>query len=131
MGVIFVHLAHRHLMRAPVILGPLAIDFLGTSPTLGGAQYDHRPARTRPKTIATSIRFYALDFADIMQGMMKPLVYGFILTSVGCYKGLTVRGGTQGVGRATTQAVVVASVMIIAADLFLTKLALFLGDKIF
>jgi phospholipid/cholesterol/gamma-HCH transport system permease protein len=73
----------------------------------------------------------ALDFADIMQGMMKPLVYGFILASVGCYQGLTVRGGTQGVGRATTQAVVIASVMIIAADLFLTKLALFLGDKIF
>jgi phospholipid/cholesterol/gamma-HCH transport system permease protein len=73
----------------------------------------------------------ALDFADIMQGMMKPVVYGFILATVGCYKGLTVRGGTQGVGRATTQAVVVASVMIIGADLFLTKLALYLGDKIF
>jgi phospholipid/cholesterol/gamma-HCH transport system permease protein len=73
----------------------------------------------------------ALDFADIMQGMMKPLVYGFILATVGCYKGLTVRGGTQGVGRATTQAVVVASVMIIGADLFLTRLALYLGDKIF
>jgi phospholipid/cholesterol/gamma-HCH transport system permease protein len=73
----------------------------------------------------------ALDFADLMQGMMKPLVYGFILATVGCYKGLTVRGGTQGVGRATTQAVVVASVMIIAADLFLTRLSLYLGDKIF
>jgi phospholipid/cholesterol/gamma-HCH transport system permease protein len=73
----------------------------------------------------------ALDFADIMQGMSKPVIYGFILSTVGCYKGLTVRGGTQGVGRATTQAVVVASVLIIAADLFLTKLALYLGDKIF
>jgi phospholipid/cholesterol/gamma-HCH transport system permease protein len=66
-----------------------------------------------------------------MQGFMKPMVYGFILATVGCYKGLTVRGGTQGVGRATTQAVVVASVLIIAADVFLTKLALFLGDKVF
>jgi phospholipid/cholesterol/gamma-HCH transport system permease protein len=73
----------------------------------------------------------ALDFADLMQGMTKPLVYGFILASVGCYKGLTVRGGTQGVGRATTQAVVVSSVMIIVADVFLTKLALFLGNKLF
>ena len=73
----------------------------------------------------------ALDFADLMQGFMKPMVYGFILATVGCYKGLTVRGGTQGVGRATTQAVVVASVLIIAADVFLTKLALFLGDKVF
>src|SRR5882757_4437395 len=66
----------------------------------------------------------ALDFADIMQGMMKPLIFGFILATVGCYKGLTVRGGTQGVGRATTQAVVVSSVLIIVADTFLTKLAL-------
>lgn len=73
----------------------------------------------------------ALDFADLMQGMAKPLVYGFILATVGCYKGLTVRGGTQGVGRATTQAVVVSSVLIIGADVFLTKLALYLGDKLF
>jgi phospholipid/cholesterol/gamma-HCH transport system permease protein len=73
----------------------------------------------------------ALDFADIMQGMSKPLVYGFILATVGCYKGLTVRGGTQGVGRATTQAVVVSNIMIIAADVFLTKLSLYLGGKLF
>ena len=73
----------------------------------------------------------ALDFADIMQGMIKPIVYGFILATIGCYKGLTVRGGTQGVGRATTQAVVVSNIMIIAADVFLTKLSLYLGDKLF
>ena len=73
----------------------------------------------------------ALDFAHLMQGFTKPMVYGFILATVGCYKGLTVRGGTQGVGRATTQAVVLASVLIIGADLFLTKLALYLGDKLF
>lgn len=73
----------------------------------------------------------ALDFADLMQGMMKPIVYGFIIATVGCYKGLTVRGGTQGVGRATTQAVVVASVLIIVADLFLTKFSLFLAGKVF
>jgi phospholipid/cholesterol/gamma-HCH transport system permease protein len=73
----------------------------------------------------------ALDFADIMQGMSKPIVYGFILSTVGCYKGLTVRGGTQGVGRATTQAVVVSSVLIIAADLFLTKISLYFGGKLF
>src|SRR6202011_4935719 len=73
----------------------------------------------------------ALEFADIMQGMMKAIVYGFILSTVGCYKGLTVRGGTQGVGRATTQAVGVAWVRIITGDVFLTKLTLSLGDKRF
>jgi len=72
-----------------------------------------------------------LEFADLMQGFTKSLVFGYILATVGCYKGLTVRGGTQGVGRATTQAVVVASVLIIVADTFLTKLSLFLANKVF
>ncbi len=62
-----------------------------------------------------------LEFSDLMQGFMKCLVFAFILSTVGCYQGLNVRGGTQGVGRATTQAVVVSSVMIIIADTFLTK----------
>jgi phospholipid/cholesterol/gamma-HCH transport system permease protein len=73
----------------------------------------------------------ALDFADLMQGFMKPVVFGFILATIGCYKGLTVRGGTQGVGRATTSAAVVSSVLIIVADTFMTKLSLFLADKVF
>jgi phospholipid/cholesterol/gamma-HCH transport system permease protein len=73
----------------------------------------------------------ALDFADLMQGFSKPIIFGFILATIGCYKGLTVRGGTQGVGRATTQAAVLGSILIIVADAFLTKLALFLADKVF
>jgi phospholipid/cholesterol/gamma-HCH transport system permease protein len=72
----------------------------------------------------------ALDFSDIMQGMAKPLVFGFIIASVGCYKGLSVRGGTQGVGRATTQAVVVASVMILISNFFLTRVALYMAGKV-
>jgi len=72
-----------------------------------------------------------LQFSDLMQGFSKSVVFGFILATVGCYQGLNVRGGTQGVGRATTQAVVVSSVLIIVADTFLTKIALFLADKIF
>jgi phospholipid/cholesterol/gamma-HCH transport system permease protein len=73
----------------------------------------------------------ALDFADLMQGFTKPVVFGFILATIGCYKGLTVKGGTQGVGRATTQAAVLSSVLIIVADAFLTKLSLYLSNKIF
>ena len=72
-----------------------------------------------------------LQFSDLMQGFSKSVVFGFILATVGCYQGLNVRGGTQGVGRATTQAVVVSSVLIIVADTFLTKIALFLADKVF
>src|SRR6266436_5292029 len=73
----------------------------------------------------------ALEFADLMQGLSKSVAFGFILATVGCYKGLTVRGGTQGVGRATTQSVVISSVLIIVADTFLTKISLYLANKIF
>jgi phospholipid/cholesterol/gamma-HCH transport system permease protein len=71
-----------------------------------------------------------LEFSDLMQGFTKSLVFAFILSTVGCYQGMKVRGGTQGVGRATTQSVVVSSVLIIVADTFLTKLALYLADKL-
>ena len=66
-----------------------------------------------------------LDFGDLMQGSVKPLVFGLIISTVGCYFGLSVRGGTQGVGRATTTAVVVSSVAIIVADTFLSKIFLY------
>jgi phospholipid/cholesterol/gamma-HCH transport system permease protein len=66
-----------------------------------------------------------------MQGLTKPIVFGFIIATVGCYQGLAVRGGTQGVGRATTQAVVTASVFILVSNFFLTKLMLFLAGNVF
>jgi phospholipid/cholesterol/gamma-HCH transport system permease protein len=68
----------------------------------------------------------ALAFGDLIQGLTKPLIFGFILSTVGCYQGLRVRGGTQGVGRATTQAVVVASVLILVVNFFLTRLLLWI-----
>ena len=55
-------------------------------------------------------------------GLLKPVMFGFIIATIGCYYGMTARGGTQGVGRATTQAVVASSVLILLVDFFLTKL---------
>lgn len=63
-----------------------------------------------------------LVFQDVFMGLLKPVLFGFIIATVGCYYGITARGGTQGVGRATTQAVVAASVLILAMDLLLTRL---------
>jgi phospholipid/cholesterol/gamma-HCH transport system permease protein len=68
----------------------------------------------------------ALVLNDLAMGLSKPIVFGFILTSVGCYMGLTTTGGTQGVGVSTTRSVVVASVLILATDFFMTKLLLLL-----
>ncbi len=70
--------------------------------------------------------YQSLAFADVFMGLFKPVLFGFIIATVGCYYGLTTRGGTQGVGRSTTQAVVVASVLIIATDFFVTKLLFFI-----
>jgi len=63
----------------------------------------------------------SLVFEDVFMGLVKPLLFGFIIATVGCYFGLSARGGTQGVGRATTQAVVAASVLIIIVDFFTTQ----------
>jgi phospholipid/cholesterol/gamma-HCH transport system permease protein len=63
----------------------------------------------------------ALELRDVFQGLLKPLVYAVIVSMIGCYYGLRTTGGTQGVGRSTTQAVVAATVLIFILDLLITK----------
>jgi len=63
-----------------------------------------------------------LVFRDVFTGLVKPVLFGFIIATVGCYYGMSTRGGTQGVGRSTTQAVVASSVLILIVDFFVTKL---------
>ena len=59
---------------------------------------------------------------DIQSGLIKAAVFGFIIAAMGCYHGFTSKGGAQGVGRATTNAVVSSAILILAANFFLTKL---------
>ena len=61
---------------------------------------------------------------DFSSGIGKAAVFGLIIGIVGCYKGLNTEGGTEGVGRATTQTVAISSVAVCLADFFLTKLFL-------
>jgi phospholipid/cholesterol/gamma-HCH transport system permease protein len=63
----------------------------------------------------------AIELKDVAQGLLKPLVFAVIISLIGCYYGLRTTGGTQGVGRATTQAVVAATVLIFITDLLITK----------
>ena len=55
-------------------------------------------------------------------GLIKPFVLGFVIVTIGCHVGLRTTGGTQGVGRATTNAVVAGSVAVIAVDFFVTQM---------
>ncbi|MBN1206675.1 MAG: ABC transporter permease [Myxococcaceae bacterium] len=71
----------------------------------------------------------ALDtvlMTDFVSGIIKGAIFGVIIGLVGCFKGLTVEGGTEGVGRATTQSVAMTSVTVCLADFFITKLTLYL-----
>lgn len=60
-----------------------------------------------------STAWRALEYNDITQGLLKPFIFAIVIALVGCFYGIRTTGGTQGVGRATTQAVVVASVWIV------------------
>jgi phospholipid/cholesterol/gamma-HCH transport system permease protein len=64
----------------------------------------------------------SLEWNDVAQGLVKPFVFAFVVALVGCWYGLNTTGGTQGVGRSTTQAVVVASVLILVLTFFITKI---------
>lgn len=80
--------------------------------------------------VATSLYWTSvidgLYLQDAWMGLLKPFILGFVIVTIGCHVGLRVTGGTQGVGRATTQAVVAGSVSVIAVDLFVTKLLFYL-----
>jgi len=66
-----------------------------------------------------------MDFmttADVRSGVIKVAVFGFIIALMGCYNGFHSKGGAQGVGAATTNAVVTSSILILAANYFLTSI---------
>jgi len=66
----------------------------------------------------------SVNFADYFSGMYKCPFFGAIIALVGCHFGLITRGGTEGVGQATTRTVVVISIAILISDFFLTKVSI-------
>ena len=75
-------------------------------------------------TLAQSGFLFGFFPKDFVSGLLKPLVFGAIITLTACFYGLNTKGGTEGVGLAATRAVVTCSVLILAADYFLTQLLL-------
>jgi phospholipid/cholesterol/gamma-HCH transport system permease protein len=86
----------------------------------------------RYKLLISSSQYWAdvinaLEFSDVFGTLVKPVVFGFIISMTGCYVGLRTSGGTEGVGRSTTQAVVSSSILVITADFFLNNLIIYLS----
>jgi len=112
---------------ATVIMLPMLTIVADSMGMLGGFATSFFMIHMNPAQYWTSA-LHALEFEDVFQGLIKPFVFAFIVSLVGCYYGLTTRGGTAGVGRSTTQAVVAASVMILVSDFFITKIILAVLD---
>jgi phospholipid/cholesterol/gamma-HCH transport system permease protein len=113
---------------AMVLTMPLLVavaDFLGLVGGFVVAYFTLRLGAVQFWTRAVN----TLEFGDLVQGTVKPLIFGFIISTIACHKGLRVTGGTQGVGRATTSAVVVSSVWMLVIDLFLAKLLLYIFQR--
>ncbi len=74
-----------------------------------------------PEDYTNSIKSY-VELSDITGGLIKSCIFGLVLTWVGTYKGFYTHGGARGVGEATTQSVVLSSIMILILNYFLTKM---------
>lgn len=66
--------------------------------------------------------FESLTLGDVSSGIAKSFFFAYFIAIVGCYNGLTTKGGADGVGRATTNTVVLAAILVLVSDFFLTKL---------
>ena len=106
---------------AGFIMCPILTAVANTVGLLGGSIIAVTQLRVTSSVYWTSV-VEGLYMQDVWMGIIKPFFLGFIIVSIGCHVGLRTTGGTQGVGRATTNAVVAASVTVLVVDFFLTRL---------
>ena len=104
------------IVMAPVLT--VVADFVG----IVGGWIVARFQLQVPSGLYWSSILRGLYMQDVWMGLLKPFALGFVIVSVACHVGLRTTGGTQGVGKATTKAVVIGSVGVIAMDFFLTRI---------
>ena len=106
---------------AGFFMAPVLTVIANTVGILGGWLIAVTQLRVAGSLYWTSV-VEGLYLQDAWMGLIKPFCLGFAIVTIGCHVGLRTSGGTQGVGRATTNAVVASSVAVIAVDLFVTQL---------
>lgn len=110
-----------------VVMLPLltvACDIMGL---IGGGVVASNIYNQDYNVFMTSVRV-GISTSDLVSGLIKPFFFGLIIGAVACHKGLTTSGGTAGVGRSTTDAVVVGSIWVIIFDFFLSKALQYMLD---
>lgn len=112
-------------LMAGVVMAPILTVIADTVGIVGGAIIAIYQLQVASSVYWKSI-IDGLYLQDAWMGLIKPFVFGFVIVSIGCHVGLRTSGGTQGVGRSTTNAVVAASVTVLAVNFFLTRLLIVL-----
>lgn len=116
---------HKYLVAPRVIAATLCMPVLALVADIigifggfvvGTQSFDFNAAIYVQRTVSF------LTFEDVSSGLIKAAVFGFIIAMMGCYNGYHSQGGAQGVGLATTNAVVSASILILAANYLMTSL---------
>ena len=108
-------------LLAGVIMLPMLVIVADTIGVLGGYMVSiYRLGFNSATYLKQTFDFMHAD--DVTSGLIKAAVFGFIIALMGCYHGFNSKGGAEGVGKATTQAVVSSSILILIANYFLTSL---------
>ena len=109
---------------ATIIATPILTVMADVIGTLGGMVISVREAGVTPQFYIDQVT-KTIIVDDFVSGLVKAAFFGFFIAVISCYEGLVTTGGTEGVGRATTRAVVYSTITIFISDFFLTKLILY------
>jgi phospholipid/cholesterol/gamma-HCH transport system permease protein len=104
---------------AALIMLPVLVIFADVIGILGGYLVSVQILGANP-TLYIRRTWNYLEFNDLYSGLLKALVFGMIIATISCYQGFSAEGGAEGVGRATTKAVVVSSLTILISNYFIT-----------
>ena len=108
---------------ATIMILPVLTLIADTIGLLGGSLISVTQLGISAGFFYTSL-LHNLSVTDVLSGLAKAFCFGYLIAIIACAKGLSARGGADGVGRATASAVVAASISVLVADFFLTKLFL-------
>ncbi len=120
----------KELVVPRVVAGAVALPLLTVVANvlgIGGAMLTARLESGINMTYFLNATLHAVTLDDLLGGLIKTIFFGLSIALIACQRGLGTRGGTEGVGRATTEAVVLTSITTLVADFLLTKTLLELG----
>src|SRR6202166_2718273 len=127
MAISPVHFLVAPKFLAMMVMLPCLTIWANTMGILGGALFGVTQADfTLSRYIQASIE--SLYLRDIFSGLVKSVMFGIVITAVGCFEGLSTGGGAEQVGRSTTRSVVISILLVVVVDLVFTGIFFFLGN---